>query len=246
MSRAVHNSTEATFPVTVGPDLTYNGGAYDAFVAKVNAAGTALVYCGYIGGAGNDTGDGIAVDGAGNAYVTGSTTSTEATFPVTVGPDLTYNGGIRDAFVAKVNAAGTALVYCGYIGGSGDDFGYGIAVDGAGNAYVTGDTNSTEATFPVTVGPDLTYNGSATTPLWPRYTPHFPPCPVCFRSCWTSKEADGKNQEGSDVPSVPESPGDEKTFRKNCGRPIRSVGEQRGSAAAKTNQGFNNRPIPSR
>ena len=96
---------------------------------------------------------GIAVDGAGNAYVTGDTASTEATFPVTVGPDLTHNGGDYDAFVAKVNAAGTALVYCGYIGGSGQDHGNGIAVDGAGNAYVTGNTASTEATFPVTVGP---------------------------------------------------------------------------------------------
>ena len=63
---------------------------------------------------------GIAVDSSGNAYVTGYTASTEATFPVTVGPDLTFNGG-SDAFVAKVNAAGTALVYCGYIGGSGGD-----------------------------------------------------------------------------------------------------------------------------
>ena len=152
-------STEATFPVTVGPDLTYNGGLYDAFVAKVNAAGTALVYCGYIGGSDDDEGYGIAVDGSGNAYVTGDTASTEATFPVTVGPDLTYNGGFADAFVAKVNAAGTALVYCGYIGGGGGEYGYGIAVDSAGNAYVTGATTSTEATFPVTVGPDLTYNG---------------------------------------------------------------------------------------
>ena len=81
---------------------------------------------------------GIAVDAAGNAYVTGNTDSTEATFPVTVGPDLTYQRRHGDAFVAKVNAAGTALVYCGYIGGSGVDFGRGIAVDGAGNAYVTG------------------------------------------------------------------------------------------------------------
>jgi hypothetical protein len=152
------NSTEATFPVTVGPDLTYNGGQYDAFVAKVNASGTALVYCGYIGGSGFDWGFGIAVDSAGNAYVTGQTFSTEATFPVTVGPDLTYNGA-GDAFVAKVNAAGTAFVYAGYIGGSGGDVGLGIAVDSAGNAYVTGYTNSTEATFPVTVGPNLTYKG---------------------------------------------------------------------------------------
>ena len=90
-------------------------------MAKVNAAGTALVYCGYIGGSGDDQGYGIAVDGSGNAYVTGYTDSTEATFPVTGGPDLTYNGGTSDAFVAKVNAAGTALVYCGYIGGSGRD-----------------------------------------------------------------------------------------------------------------------------
>ena len=113
-------------------------------MAKVNAAGTALVYCGYIGGSGDDYGWGIAVDSSGNAYVTGQTYSdhfTEATFPVTVGPDLTYNGGGDDAFVAKVNAAGTALVYCGYIGGSGDDDGYGIAVDSSGNAYVTGYTN---------------------------------------------------------------------------------------------------------
>ena len=151
------DSTEASFPVTVGPDLTFNGGG-DAFVAKVNAAGTALVYCGYIGGTEGDSGKGIAVDGSGNAYVTGYTNSTEATFPVTVGPGLTYHGG-GDAFVAKVNAAGTALIYCGYIGGSDTDQGYGIAVDSSGNAYVTGFTSSTEATFPVIVGPDLTFNG---------------------------------------------------------------------------------------
>jgi hypothetical protein len=146
------------FPVTVGPDLTHNG-SEDAFVAKVNAAGTGLVYCGYIGGSGNDRGWDIAVDGAGNAYVTGQTNSTEATFPVTVGPDLTYNGGDWDAFVARVKTDGTGLDYCGYIGGSGDEYGYDIAVDGAGNAYIVGYTRSTEATFPVTVGPDLTYNG---------------------------------------------------------------------------------------
>src|SRR6266571_4709888 len=147
------------FPLAVGPDLTYNGGFMgDAFVTKVNAAGTALVYSGYIGGSGDDLGQGVAVDGSGNAYVTGYTTSTEATFPVIGGPSLTYNGG-NDAFVAKVNAAGTALVYCGYIGGSGAEIGNGVAVDGSGNAYVVGSTTSTEATFPVTVGPDLTYNG---------------------------------------------------------------------------------------
>ncbi len=102
------------------------------------------------------------MDSVGNAYVTGFTASTEATFPVTVGPDLTHNGGSifgGDAFVAKVNPMGTALLYAGYIGGSGWDFGNGIAVDAAGNAYVIGWTESTQGTFPVTVGPDLTFNG---------------------------------------------------------------------------------------
>jgi hypothetical protein len=99
------------------------------------------------------------VDSLGNAYIAGITDSTETTFPVTVGPDLTFNGGLNDAFVAKVNAAGTALIYCSYIGGNSTDEGLSIAVDASGNAYVTGLTFSTEATFPVTVGPDLTYNG---------------------------------------------------------------------------------------
>ncbi len=152
-------SSQATFPVTTGPDLTYAGG-YDAFVAKVNAAGTGLVYCGYIGGLSDDYGQGIAVDASGNAHITGRTYSTESSLPVTVGPDLTHNGSF-DAFVAKINASGTGLIYCGYIGGSGDDWGWGIGLDGTGNAYISGNTNSTESTFPVTVGPDLTYNGGS-------------------------------------------------------------------------------------
>lgn len=75
-----------------------------------------LLYCGYIGGSGDDYGRGIAVDGSGNAYITGTTSSGTVSFPVAVGPDLTYNGS-SDAFVAKVNSSGTALLYCGYIGG---------------------------------------------------------------------------------------------------------------------------------
>ena len=153
------DSSQSTFPVKVGPDLTYNNGR-DAFVAKVNVQGTALTYCGYIGGSSNDSGYGISVDSAGNAYVTGDTSSDQNTFPVTVGPDLTYNGGINDAFVAKVSAQGNALAYCGFIGGSYGEYGYGIAVDAAGNAYVTGETGSSQSTFPVLFGPDLTHNGS--------------------------------------------------------------------------------------
>jgi len=151
------NSNQATFPVTVGPDLTYNG-SEDSFVAKVNASGTGLVYCGYIGGPREDYSSSIAVDSLGNAYIAGYTFSNETNFPVFIGPDLKFNGN-SDAFVAKVNASGTGLVYCGYIGGSGNDYGYGIALDSVGNAYVAGGTSSDENTFPVTVGPDLTYNG---------------------------------------------------------------------------------------
>ena len=151
-------SNEATFPVKFGPDLTHNGGTYgDAFVAKVSASGDSLVYCGYIGGSDNDYGYGIAVDSPGSAYVTGRTSSVEASFPVKVGPGLTSIGG-DDAFVAKVSPSGDSLVYCGYIG-PGYSSGYGIAVDGSGNAYIAGMTNCSEATFPVKAGPDLTYNG---------------------------------------------------------------------------------------
>jgi hypothetical protein len=151
-------SSESSFPVTVGPGLKHNGGD-DAFVAKVNAAGNGLVYCGYIGGTGNDYGYGISVDAAGNAFVTGSTQSDQSSFPVTVGPGLTYNGGTFDAFMAKVDTAGNGLVYCGYIGGAGNDYGIRIAFDAAGNAYVAGYTLSNESSFPVELGPDLTYNG---------------------------------------------------------------------------------------
>ncbi len=147
----------AGFPTTVGPDLSFNGDT-DAFVAKVNATGTGLVYAGYIGGSKPDAGESIAIDAAGNAYITGETSSSATTFPTAICPDLTYNGD-RDAFVAKINAAGTALLYAGYIGDDSLDSGHGIAVDADGNAYVTGQTLSGELSFPVLVGPDVTANG---------------------------------------------------------------------------------------
>ncbi len=151
-------STEASFPVQTGPDLTFNG-VRDAFVTKVNPSGTALVYSGYIGGSEFDVGSGVAVDAGGHAYAVGYTGSNEDTFLATGGPDLTFNGGGQDAFIAKVGSSGGALEYAGYIGGAGVEFGRGVAVDAAGRAYVTGDTNSGEGSFPVAVGPDLTFNG---------------------------------------------------------------------------------------
>jgi hypothetical protein len=126
----------------------------------VNASGTKLDFCGYIGGSNNDSGEGIAVDALGYTYVTGATLSSEQTFPVHVGPDLTCNDkGKGDAFVAKVGAAGRRLYYCGYVGGNDSDIGRGIAATPAGTVYVAGQTASTETSFPVRVGPDLTYNG---------------------------------------------------------------------------------------
>ena len=152
------DSGEASFPDAVGPDTGYNGGG-DAFVAKVAADGLSLGYAGYIGGTTSDAGEGIAVDAAGAAYVTGSTSSPEASFPEATGPDLIHNGS-TDAFVAKVAAGGGSLVYAGYIGGAGNDLGSGLDVDGSGAAYVTGYTTSNATTFPETVGPDLDSNGS--------------------------------------------------------------------------------------
>ena len=138
----------------------WSGGS-DGFVTKLNTTGTALVYSGYVGGTGFDAVSGIAVDAAGSAYLAGTTDSTEAQgFPVAGELDLTYNGGTGDAFSARVNVAGSALVFATYIGGSGDEQGGSIAVDTAGGAYLTGTTTSTEATFPETVGPDLTHNGA--------------------------------------------------------------------------------------
>jgi len=152
-------SDETTFPVLVGPDLDFNDGNNDAFVAKVKADGTALDYCGYIGGSAEDVGTGIAVDATGRAYVSGTTESTHTSFPVVVGPDLTHNGDI-DAFIARVKQDGTALEYCGYIGGDSGDEGLDVDIDSQNSAYVTGFTFSQQAFFPVTVGPDLTQNGS--------------------------------------------------------------------------------------
>ncbi|MBM3460352.1 MAG: hypothetical protein FJX77_17670, partial [Armatimonadetes bacterium] len=135
----------------------------DAWVAKLSPDGRTLLYCGFVGGAAADEGNGIAVDALGNAYLVGTTASTEVTFPVVNGPDLTYNvGGASNAFVARVNATGTALDYCGYLGGAGTTSGSGIAVDAVQSAYLTGTTNANQTSFPVVGGPDLTYNDNGT------------------------------------------------------------------------------------
>ncbi|HEV3003736.1 MAG TPA: SBBP repeat-containing protein [Pirellulales bacterium] len=135
------------------PALGASGGYYNAFVTELNAAGSALVYSTFLGGKGNDSGNGIAVDAAGEAFVAGYTQSTN--FP-TANALQSALGGSQNAFVAKLSAAGSSLVYSTFLGGSGSDSGNGIALDGAGNAYVTGTTSSTN--FP-TSNPLQSANG---------------------------------------------------------------------------------------
>jgi hypothetical protein len=131
------NSTD--FP-TVNAIQPTNHGTWDAFVTKMNADGSALVYSTYLGGSGQDSGS-IAVDEAGNAYVAGSTDSTDFPTANAIQPN---KRGSTDVFVSKINADGSALVYSTYLGGSSDNYAGGIAVDVAGNAYVTGYTASTD------------------------------------------------------------------------------------------------------
>ena len=136
-SFAVESAYDRRYPLVIDPGLGYST---------------------YLGGSSDDFGDGLALDGAGSAYLTGYTSS--ANFPTTAGAfDTTYNGGVGDAFVTKLDVSGAALLYSTYLGGSGGDFGNGIALDGAGSAYVTGETQS--ADFPTTASAfDRTYNGA--------------------------------------------------------------------------------------
>jgi len=131
------------FPTTPGAFQTNYGGG-DAFVTKINPSGSALVYSTYLNGA---SGNGIAVDSDGNAYITGEAGTTK--FPTTGGAFQTTPMGF-DTFVTKLNAAGSALVYSARFGGNLDDFGRGIALDSAANAYITGWTvcRSAICTFP--------------------------------------------------------------------------------------------------
>jgi len=138
------------FP-TENPYQTDQGGD-DAFVTKLSSSGSSLVYSTYLGGSGDELGNGIAVDASGAAYVTGRTDSPN--FP-TLNPYQTYQGD-RDVFVTKLSSSGASLVYSSYLGGNSYDCGYGIAVDASGAGYVTGFTRS--ADFP-TENPYQTYQG---------------------------------------------------------------------------------------
>jgi hypothetical protein len=142
------NTTSADFPTHDALQPTFGGGFYaDVFVAKIDRHSGRLIYSTYLGGIGEDRGFGIAVDGTGNAYVTGDTTSTN--FPTVNAVQPAYAGGaqsVGDAFVTKLNRDGDRLLYSTYLGGSGSDGASGISVDNQGRAHVTGYTGS--ADFP--------------------------------------------------------------------------------------------------
>jgi uncharacterized protein (TIGR03437 family) len=135
------------FPTAHALQPVLNGsGASDAFLAKLNPGGSALVYSTYLGGSGQDLGNAVAVDAQGSAYVAGETSSPD--FPVTGGIQNSLGGlGSADAFLAKLSPNGASLMYSTYMGGLGEDYATGIALDPAGNVLITGQTASSD--FPV-------------------------------------------------------------------------------------------------
>jgi hypothetical protein len=142
-----------TFKPTPGAFQGTFGGKTDAWVAKLNSSGTSLVYATFLGGSGDERIGGIAVDSSGNAYVTGTTTSKN--FPVSAGVfqhdcKLKSDGTCASAFVTKLNALGTRVLYSSYLGGHGTQSGEGIALNPSGNAFVVGQTDAKD--FPTTAG----------------------------------------------------------------------------------------------
>jgi hypothetical protein len=144
---AITGSTASLdFPLVNALQPVYGGGSSDAFVAKLNTAGSKLTYSTYLGGSDLDSAFFVAADPQGHIYVTGWTTSTN--FPTKNPLQPVFGGGPHDLFITKLNAAGSALVYSTYLGGSGDDNPWGMAVDSSDRVWVAGFTNSTN--YPVT------------------------------------------------------------------------------------------------
>jgi hypothetical protein len=133
------------FPVSSGsPQRTYGGGAHDVFLAKLNAAGTQLLYCTLLGGNGNDTASGLAVDRAGNAVVVGSTDSRDLPASAAIQPQ---SRGNSETLIASLNPAGTRWNFVTYFGGSSTDLANAVALGNSGDIYVTGTSSSVD--FPV-------------------------------------------------------------------------------------------------
>jgi fibronectin type 3 domain-containing protein len=152
-------TTSTDFPITGGalkPALQGTGS--DAFVTAFGAAGNGLVYSTYLGGTGDELANGIAVDGNGSVFVTGDTSSSD--FPTTPGAfQRTPGGGLYDVFLTRLNPGGASLAFSTFVGGNGVDRGAALAVDGVGNCYLTGFTNSTS--FPTVNAPQPVMGGGS-------------------------------------------------------------------------------------
>lgn len=148
----------ASFPTTAGSFQPAMNGPSDAFVTKLNATGSALIYSTFLGGSGVDDGGAIAVNASGQAYVTGTTEDSTTDFPTTAGVFSTTNAGGFDVFVARLNAAGSGLVWSTMIGGPSTDTPTAIFVDGTGQVYVGGFSMDAATDFPTTAGAFATTN----------------------------------------------------------------------------------------
>jgi hypothetical protein len=166
-------TASTNFPTANALQPVNHGGAFDGFVAVVNPTGAALRYSTYLGGSQYDAARGIAVDGSGAAFVTGWTTSTD--FPLASPLQSSYGGGTFDGFVTRLSASGASALYSTYLGGSGSDQAETVAVDSAANAYVVGNTTSTN--FP-TVAPFQPANGGGSDAFVTKLGPAPPPPPV--------------------------------------------------------------------
>jgi PKD repeat protein len=155
--------TDSTDFPTVNPLQLSKSGGSDAFVTELSADGSTLLYSTYLGGNREDRAHGIAIDSLGNIYVAGVTASGD--FPLSNPLQAAYGGGSLDAFVSKLNAAGNAMIYSTYLGGSGDEglpstgLGPGLAIDSASSVYIMGGTGSTN--LPIKTGAFQTSYGGA-------------------------------------------------------------------------------------
>ncbi len=150
------------YPATTGAYDEIHNGSDDVFVTKLSADGSSLIYSTFIGGSSDDVAYKIALNDAGNAFITGYTQDAATDYPTTAGTyDETHNGD-DDVFVTKLSADGSSLVYSTLIGGSGTDQGFGIDTDANGNAYISGITYDAATDYPTTAGAyDETHNGSS-------------------------------------------------------------------------------------
>lgn len=201
----------ANFPTTAGAlQETKRSSGYSGFVVKLNADGTAARYSTYLGSSGGDSATGIAVDGSGNAYVTGATGSND--FPTTPGVVQRTIRGAADAFLSKLNPTGSALIYSTFLGGSSEDSGWAVTVNSSGYAYVLGSTVSSN--FPTTdAGFQRVYNpggcgDTSSTPCPDAFVAEFTPTGTALAfSSYLGGSATERIGSGTEIGGIALGPG---------------------------------------